>query len=74
VRRYLLDTNIISYYLKGIDSLKEKISDNIEVLSISIISYYEIVSGLQSINAKKRITDLCLITKNSLPPSAERGK
>jgi tRNA(fMet)-specific endonuclease VapC len=57
VRRYLLDTNIISYYLKGIDSLKEKISDNIEVLSISIISYYEIVSGLQSINAKKRITE-----------------
>jgi len=57
VRKYLLDTNIISYYLKGIENLKEKITSNIDSLSISIISYYEIVSGLQSIDAKKRITE-----------------
>jgi tRNA(fMet)-specific endonuclease VapC len=57
VRKYLLDTNIISYYLKGIENLKEKIASNIDSLSISIISYYEIVSGLQSIDAKKRITE-----------------
>jgi tRNA(fMet)-specific endonuclease VapC len=57
VRKYLLDTNIISYYLKGIENLKEKITCNIDSLSISIISYYEIVSGLQSIDAKKRITE-----------------
>jgi tRNA(fMet)-specific endonuclease VapC len=57
VKKYLLDTNIISYYLKGIENLKEKITCNIDCLSISIISYYEIVSGLQSIDAKKRITE-----------------
>ena len=57
MRKYLLDTNIISYYLKGFESLKEKITENIDLLSISTISYYEIVSGLQSINAKKRITE-----------------
>jgi tRNA(fMet)-specific endonuclease VapC len=57
VRKYLLDTNIISYYLKGIESLKDKISGNIDLLSISIISYYKIVSGLQSIDATKRITE-----------------
>ncbi len=57
MRKYLLDTNIISYYLKGFDSLKEKLSDNIDLLSISTISYYEIVSGLQSINANRRITE-----------------
>jgi tRNA(fMet)-specific endonuclease VapC len=57
VRKYLLDTNIISYYLKGIESLKDKISSNIDLFSISIISYYEIVSGLQSIDATKRITE-----------------
>jgi tRNA(fMet)-specific endonuclease VapC len=57
VRKYLLDTNIISYYLKGIENLKEKITSNIDSLSISIISYYEIVSGLQSIDANKRITE-----------------
>jgi len=57
VRKYLLDTNIISYYLKGIENLKEKIASNIDSLSISIISYYEIVSGLQSIDANNRITE-----------------
>ena len=57
MRKYLLDTNIISYYLKGFESLKEKITENIDLLSISTISYYEIVSGLQSINAKRRITE-----------------
>ncbi len=57
MRKYLLDTNIISYYLKGIESLKDKISSNIDLLSISIISYYEIVSGLQSIDVTKMITE-----------------
>lgn len=58
MRKYLLDTNIISYYLKGFDSLKEKLSKNVDLLAISIISYYEIVSGLQSINANRRITEM----------------
>ncbi|MBI5025684.1 MAG: type II toxin-antitoxin system VapC family toxin [Nitrospirae bacterium] len=57
MRKYLLDTNIISYYLKGIENFKEKISGNIDLLSIPIISYYEIVSGLQSIDANKRIAE-----------------
>ena len=55
--KYLLDTNIISFYLKGDESLKEKVLSNIDSIVISIISYYEIVSGLQSINANKRITE-----------------
>jgi len=57
VRKYLLDTNIISFYLKGDPNLKEKVLNNIESIAISIISYYEIVSGLQSINAAKRIDE-----------------
>ena len=57
MRKYLLDTNIISYYLKGIENLKEKITTNIDSLCISIISYYEIISGLQSIDANKRINE-----------------
>lgn len=55
--RYLLDTNIISFYLKGDTSLKEKVLNNIDSIAISIISYYEIVSGLQSINATKRVDE-----------------
>lgn len=57
MRRYLLDTNIISFYLKGDTSLKEKVLHNIDSIAISIISCYEIVSGLQSINANKRIDE-----------------
>jgi len=57
VKKYLLDTNIISFYLKGDERLKEKVLNNIESIVISIISYYEIVSGLQSINAAKRIDE-----------------
>ncbi len=80
MRKYLLDTNIISYYLKGFDSLKEKLSTNIDFLSISIISYYEIVSGLQSINANRRIaefqkfcelTDIRNLDKASVSASCE---
>ena len=57
MKKYLLDTNIVSFYLKGFEGLKQKILDNIDLLSISIISYYEIVSGLQSIDANKRISE-----------------
>lgn len=57
MKKYLLDTNIISFYLKGDERLKEKVLNNIESIAISIISYYEIVSGLQSINAAKRINE-----------------
>lgn len=55
--KYLLDTNIISFYLKGDENLKEKVLSNIDSIAVSIISYYEIVSGLQSINANKRINE-----------------
>ncbi len=53
--RYLIDTNIISFYLRGDERVKNRLIDNIEVIAIPIISYYEIVSGLQSIQAVKRI-------------------
>ncbi|MBM4056369.1 MAG: type II toxin-antitoxin system VapC family toxin, partial [Planctomycetes bacterium] len=55
--KYLLDTNIISSYLRGDETLKEKISGNIDLIATSIISYYEIISGLLSINANKRINE-----------------
>ena len=55
--KYLLDTNIISSYLKGDKRVKEIVSDNIDSIATSIISYYEIISGLQSINANRRINE-----------------
>ncbi len=50
--------DIRSYYLKGdIDVIKnfEKYLDFFDVLEISIITYYEITSGLQAKNAYKQL-------------------
>lgn len=57
MKKYLLDTNIISFYLKGIEEVKEKVIENIDSIAISIITHYEIVSGLESISATKRINE-----------------
>ena len=57
MRKYLVDTNILSFYLRGNETLKDKLLDNIEVITVPIISYYEIMSGLKSIQAEKRITE-----------------
>lgn len=54
---YLLDTNIVSFYLKGDESLKDKVADRIDSIALSMISYYEVLSGLQSINANRRIRE-----------------
>ena len=54
MNRALIDTDILSYYLKGDnDVIKnfEKYLDYFEILEISIITYYEIVSGLHTKNS-----------------------
>ncbi len=58
MNRALIDTDILSYFLKGdIDVIKkfEKYLDCFDILEISIITYYEIVSGLHSKNAFKQL-------------------
>jgi tRNA(fMet)-specific endonuclease VapC len=54
----LLDTDIISYFLKGdeivISNVYKYLSEN-SSLNISIISYYEIVSGLYFKDAQKQL-------------------
>lgn len=49
MRKVLLDTDVFSAYLKGSSSVRQHIDnylDNFEALSISIITKYEILSGL----------------------------
>ena len=58
MNRALIDTDILSYFFKGDpDVIKnfEKYLDLYDILEISIITYYEILSGLHAKNAFKQL-------------------
>ncbi|MDK2842642.1 MAG: tRNA(fMet)-specific endonuclease VapC [Anaerophaga sp.] len=78
MNRALIDTDILSYYLKGdIDVIKnfEKYLDDFDTLEISIITYYyEIVSGLQAKNAFKQLNIFEeFVTENLVLPLTEES-
>lgn len=57
---YVLDTNIISFYLKGNDIVAGNITralTNGNAVLIAPIAYYEIRRGLMAVNAQKRLTE-----------------
>lgn len=59
MNKALIDTDILSYYLKGNKDVIihfEEYLNKYNVLEISIITYYEIVSGLQAKNALKQLS------------------
>jgi len=54
----LIDTDILSKFLKGDDKVKEKFKSYLRVynqVNFSIITYYEIVSGLKHRDANKQM-------------------
>lgn len=54
----LIDTDIFSYYLKGDEKVLTNINHYLSYgfeLKISLITYYEITSGLKAINAFKKL-------------------
>lgn len=54
--RTLIDTDILSYYFKGDQDVVEQLSgylDVYKIVEISLITYYEITSGLLAKNALK---------------------
>ena len=58
MNRALLDTDILSYYLRGDEIVVKNIENymlDFEVIEISIITYYEVVSGLLYKNALKQM-------------------
>lgn len=79
----LIDTDIVSYFLKGNEKVFIKFQEylkHFDSINISIITYYEIMSGLTFKNASKQLdifenfcsTALILnITKDSIKRSAE---
>lgn len=58
MKKALLDTNIITAFLKGNAAVVERVAQYINVherLTISIISYYEILRGLKALGSKKKL-------------------
>jgi len=58
MKKVLIDTDILSYFFKGHDEVTLNFKNYLksyEVFNISIITYYEIISGLQAKNATNQL-------------------
>jgi tRNA(fMet)-specific endonuclease VapC len=59
MQKVLLDSNMISYFLRGEPSViteLEKYQEYFEKITFSILTYYEIVSGLKYRDSRKLLT------------------
>lgn len=72
MKESLIDTDILSYYFKGNDRVFlnfENYLNFFDYINISIISYYEIISGLTFKGANKQLDLFQRFTKeNSILP------
>lgn len=76
MNRALIDTDVLSYYLKGDSDVimnLEKYLEHFDILEISLITYYEIISGLLAKNAFKQL-DIFeeFISENLVVPVTEK--
>ena len=82
----LIDTDILSFYMKGDESVRSQVEEylfagDFDQLTISEITYYEIRAGLEHKQARKQIRQfedfaanckIVKLTKSSLDVSANR--
>ncbi len=77
MNRALIDTDILSYYLKGDPGVRknfEKYLDHYDIIEISLITYYEITSGLLTKNAFKQLIIFEeFISENIIIPLTEKS-
>jgi tRNA(fMet)-specific endonuclease VapC len=83
LRKALIDTDILSMFLRGKEEVKSKFEEYLQyhpTISISILSYYEILSGLKHKDANKQLgsflklcegVSIISITKESCQKSAD---
>jgi tRNA(fMet)-specific endonuclease VapC len=83
MNRALIDTDIISYYFKGDPDVVRNFElylNHFDLVEISLISYYEVISGLLAKNALKQLAVfedfisenfVLLLTEKSVKISAE---
>jgi predicted nucleic acid-binding protein len=60
----VLDTDTISYYLRGSESVKEMFIQNKESLASTTVNYAELVYGLKKRDNKKYLPQVELMFKN----------
>lgn len=77
MNRVLVDTDILSYYFKGDKIVVEnfrKYLEQFDLIEISLITYYEIVSGLLAKNALKQLNLFDeFISVNLIVPMTEKS-
>ena len=77
MNRAMIDTDILSYYFKGdavVISNFEKYLKDFECIDVSIITYYEIMSGLLAKKANKQIeTFEQFVSENTIVPLTEKS-
>ncbi len=77
MNRVLIDTDILSYYLKGDPIVRknfEKYLDHHDIIEVSLITYYEIISGLLAKNAFKQLNIFEeFISENIIIPVTEKS-
>jgi len=75
--RTLIDTDILSYYFKGNPTVVKRFEEYLqfhELIEISIITYYEIVSGLLAKGATQQLKVFDeFITNCSILPMTEKS-
>lgn len=74
MNRALIDTDILSYYFKGDKQVCKHFESYLkkwEIIEISIVTFYEIMSGLQAKNAHKQLEQFA--TDNLVIPVTERS-
>lgn len=65
----MIDTDILSYYFKGDKQVCKHFESYLkkwEIIEISIVTFYEIVSGLQAKNAQKQLEQFEQFTTDNL--------
>jgi len=60
----VLDTDTISYYLRGVEPLKEKFSQHQHKLASTTVNYSELIYGLKKRDNKKYLPQVELIFEN----------
>ncbi len=77
MNRALIDTDILTYFLKGDPDVVKNFKsylDNYDVLEINLITYYEILSGLLSKNAFKQLYVFeDFVSENIILPLTEKS-
>jgi len=76
MRKSLLDTSILIAFLKGEEDVVAKVEEYLEEfdrLSLSIITYYEILRGLKYIDDEKKLRDFEELMDKSEIITLDRG-